>query len=47
MTKRLRYIAHRLTANGHFFGEDAEVVGKGEHVVERGDCLALEIVAIG
>jgi hypothetical protein len=47
MTKRLRHITHRLTANGDFFGEDAEVVSKREHVVEGGDCLALEVVAVG
>lgn len=37
MAEGLREVTHGLTTDGDFFREDAQVVGKGEHIIEVGN----------
>jgi hypothetical protein len=47
MAKRLRHIPHRLTADGYLFGEDAQMVGKGEDIVKMCDSGFADVWAVG
>lgn len=47
MTESLRHVTHCLAADCHFFGEDSQMVGKGEDIVEAGDGFTTDVVAAG
>lgn len=47
MTECLGHIPHRFSANGDLFGEDPQMVGKGEDVVKVCDGGLADVCSVG